>query len=49
MIAAVLGAAGRIYKFAARRLGFTGVNPTTLMLSSERPRVSPASGSDLLA
>jgi integrase len=41
-IAAVLGAAGRIYKFAARRLGFTGVNPTTLMLSSERPKVSLA-------
>ena len=41
-ISAVLGAAGRIYKFAARRLGFTGVNPTTLMLSSERPKVSLA-------
>jgi integrase len=41
-IAAVLGAAGRIYKFAARRLGFSGVNPTTLMLSSERPKVSLA-------
>ncbi len=41
-IAAVLGAAGRIYKFAARRLGFSGVNPITLMLSSERPKVSLA-------
>jgi integrase len=41
-IAAVLGAASRIYKFAARRLGFTGMNPTTLMLSSERPKVSLA-------
>jgi integrase len=41
-IAAVLGATSRIYKFAARRLGFTGMNPTTLMLSSERPRVSQA-------
>jgi hypothetical protein len=41
-IAAVLGAVGRIYKFAARRLGFTGVNPITLMLSSERPKVSLA-------
>lgn len=41
-IAAVLGAAGRIYKFAARRLGFTGMNPTALMLSSERPKVSLA-------
>ena len=41
-IAAVLGAASRIYKFAARRLGFTGMNPTTLMLSSERPKISLA-------
>ncbi len=41
-IAAVLGAVGRIYKFAARRLGFSGVNPITLMLSSERPKVSLA-------
>jgi integrase len=41
-IAAVLGAAGRIHKFAARRLGFSGVNPTTLMLPSERPKVSLA-------
>ena len=41
-IAAVLGAAGRIYKFAARRLGFSGTNPITLMLSSERPKVSLA-------
>ena len=41
-IAAVLGAGSRIYKFAARRLGFTGTNPTTLMLSSERPKVSLA-------
>jgi hypothetical protein len=35
-IAAVLGAASRIYKFVARRLGFNGMNPTTLMLSSDR-------------
>jgi integrase len=41
-IAAVLGAASRIYKFAARRLGFTDMNPTTLMLCSERPKVSLA-------
>jgi integrase len=41
-IAAALGAAGRIYKFAARRLGFTGMNPITLMLTSERPKVSLA-------
>ncbi|MBV9196829.1 MAG: tyrosine-type recombinase/integrase [Solirubrobacterales bacterium] len=41
-IHAVLGAVGRIYKFAARRLGFSGMNPITLMLSSERPKVSQA-------
>jgi integrase len=41
-IAAVLGAVGRIYKFAARRLGFRAMNPITLMLSSERPKVSLA-------
>jgi integrase len=41
-IAAVLGAVGRIYKFAARRLGFTGMNPITLMLPSERPKLSLA-------
>jgi len=41
-IAAVLGAASRIYKFAGRRLGFMGTNPTTLMLPSERPKVSLA-------
>lgn len=41
-IHAVLGATGRIYKFAARRLGFSGTNPATLMLPSERPKVSLA-------
>ncbi len=41
-IAAVLGAVGRIYKFAARRLAFSGMSPITLMLSSERPKVSQA-------
>ena len=41
-IAAVLGAIGRIYKFAARRLGFAGANPMTLMLASERPKISRA-------
>lgn len=46
-IAAVLGALGRIYKFAARRLGFSGVNPTTLMLASERPKVSLAKRSPI--
>jgi integrase len=46
-IAAVLGAVGRIYKFAARRLGFTGVSPITLMLASERPKVSLAKRSPI--
>jgi integrase len=46
-IAAVLGAVGRIYKFAARRLGFSAVNPVTLMLSSERPKVSLAKRSPI--
>lgn len=46
-IAAVLGAVGRIYKFAARRLGFSSVNPVTLMLSSERPKVSLAKRSPI--
>jgi integrase len=41
-IAVVLGVTGRIYKFAARRLGWTGTCPTTLMLSTERPKVSRA-------
>ena len=39
-IAVVLGVVDRIYKFAARRLGWTGTIPTTLMLQSERPKVS---------
>lgn len=41
-IHAVLGATGRIYKLAARRLGFSGANPATPMLPSERPKVSLA-------
>ncbi len=41
-IVVVLAVAGRIYKYAARRLGWTGTSPTTLMLSSERPKVSLA-------
>ncbi len=39
-IAVVLGVVGRIYKFAVRRLGWRGTLPTTLMLQSERPKVS---------
>ncbi len=41
-IAVVLGVTSRIYRFAARRLGWAGTNPTMLMLSSERPKVSLA-------
>jgi len=37
-IAAGLGAVGRIYTLAARRLGFGGMSPITLMLSSQRPK-----------
>jgi integrase len=41
-IAVVLGVVGQIYKFAARRLAWKGTIPTTLMLQSERPKVSLA-------
>lgn len=41
-IAVGLAVVGRVYKFAARRLGWSGTIPTTLMLSSERPKVSLA-------
>lgn len=41
-IAVVLGVVGQIYKFAARRLGWQGTLPTTLMLRSERPKLSLA-------
>ena len=41
-IAVVLGVVGQIYKFAVRRLGWQGASPTTLLLSSERPKVSLA-------
>ncbi len=39
-IAVALAVVGQIYKFAARRLGWNGTIPTTLMLPSERPKVS---------
>jgi integrase len=41
-IAVTVAVVGRVYRFAARRLGWTGTVPTTLMLSSERPKVSLA-------
>ena len=41
-IAVAIAVVGRIYRFAARRLGWNGTSPTTLMLSSERPKISHA-------
>ena len=41
-IAVALAVVGRVYKFAARRLGWGGTSPTTLLLSSERPKISQA-------
>jgi integrase len=41
-IGVVLGVVGLVYKFAARRLGWKGTIPTTLMLRSERPKVTLA-------
>jgi len=39
-IVIVIGVTNRIYRYAARRLGWVGVNPVSLMLSSERPKPS---------
>jgi len=36
----VIGVANRIYRYAARRLDWSGVNPVSLMLPSERPKPS---------
>jgi integrase len=41
-IVAALGVVSQIYKFAARQLGWVGTMPTTLMLQSERPKLSQA-------
>ena len=41
-IAVALAVVGRVYRFAARRLGWSGTSPTTLLLSSERPKISQA-------
>jgi len=38
-IAVILGVVSAIYKFAARRLEWSGRIPTTLMLRSERPKI----------
>jgi integrase len=39
-IVIVLGVANRLFRFAARRLGWPGANPVSLMLPSERPKPS---------
>ncbi len=39
-IAIAIGVTNRLYRYAARRLGWSGVNPVSLMLSSERPKPS---------
>jgi integrase len=41
-ITSVLGTVGRIYRYAARRLGWVGISPVSLMLPSERPKPSLA-------
>lgn len=38
--AIAIGVTNRVYRFAARRLGWSGANPVSLMLSSERPKPS---------
>ena len=37
-IVIVVGVANRIYRYAARRLGWVGTNPVSLLLPSERPK-----------
>lgn len=39
-IVVVLGVINRIYRYSARRLGWSGSNPVSLMLPSERPKPS---------
>jgi integrase len=41
-IVIVVGVANRIFHYAARRLGWCGLNPVTLLLPSERPKPSQA-------
>lgn len=41
-IAIVIGVTNRIYRYTARRLGWVGTNPVSLMLPSERPKPSQA-------
>jgi integrase len=37
-ITIAIGVANRVYRYAARRLGWSGTNPVSLMLPSERPK-----------
>lgn len=37
-IVIVIGVTNRTYRYAARRLGWSGVNPVSLLLQSERPK-----------
>ena len=39
-IVIVIGVTNRVYRYAARRLGWAGANPVSFMLSSERPKPS---------
>src|SRR5205823_5606858 len=39
-IVIVVGVTNRVCRYAARRLGWCGTNPVSLMLSSERPKPS---------
>jgi integrase len=39
-IAIAIGVINRVYRYAIRRLAFSGVNPVSAMLSSERPKPS---------
>ena len=38
----VIGVTNRLYRYAARRLGWNGTNPVSLLLPSERPKPSQA-------
>jgi hypothetical protein len=41
-IVIVIGVVNRIYRYAARRLGWAGTNPVSLLLPSERPSLGRA-------
>ena len=39
-IAGIIGAVGRVFRHANTRLGWLGINPTTLLANGERPKTS---------